>query len=439
MRLVLQSPDLPLTSPVTEAETLLLSRVVSAEPNRNIIRYLDRVETSPAQFARMARLGWRALVRGLRVTWMYFDSAARLALLVFVAQARWQWLRWRYFTEGAFFHFLTVMQLALRRGEHWVDARAVDIGAAPGRARTLRQRLRWHWAHFRQAQRARLRRKWEDAELALHYGEYWIDVHVADASAWLAAGWAYARPRSVPRRQLLAYAAATTVTLASLMAMAVFVSAAAARGLRIERAQPTPIAPRAGLHQAEARSLAALLFLPTPTPPPTVTPSPTPEPVLTATPIPMPYSFWQSTIPWEGGWTGASECYGMVYAPLGTGSFVWPTDGHYLVGKNYSWSWHPGLDLAGPLGEPIYAADSGVVVYAGWNTYGYGNMVILDHGNGWHTLYAHFSEIDVTCGQAIVQGQVIGRAGSTGNSTGPHLHFEMRGPNGRISPWNYLP
>ncbi|MCS6911386.1 MAG: M23 family metallopeptidase, partial [Anaerolineales bacterium] len=105
----------------------------------------------------------------------------------------------------------------------------------------------------------------------------------------------------------------------------------------------------------------------------------------------------------------------------------------------FSWRWHPGLDLGGEYDEPIYAADSGVVVYSGWNTYGYGNTVILDHGNGWHTLYAHFNSVLVTCGEAVTQGQIIGLAGSTGRSTGPHLHFEMRLGGGYVNPWNYLP
>jgi len=175
---------------------------------------------------------------------------------------------------------------------------------------------------------------------------------------------------------------------------------------------------------------------------PTVAPVPTatPQPVLTATPIPIPtaYPSWESTLPQYGGWNGAGQCWGPVAAPIGNGYFVWPTDHHVLVGRNYSY-WHPGLDLGGNLGDPLYAVDSGAVVYAGWNNYGYGNLVIIDHGNGWHTLYAHFNEIYVACGEAVTQGQIIGAAGTTGNSTGPHLHFEMRFGGGYVSPWNYLP
>jgi murein DD-endopeptidase MepM/ murein hydrolase activator NlpD len=182
---------------------------------------------------------------------------------------------------------------------------------------------------------------------------------------------------------------------------------------------------------------------PTPTfmPSPTATPEPTatPSPIPTATPIPIVYSVWESTLPQHGGWNGAGQCWGTVLAPLGTGTFVWPTDRHYLVGRDFSWRWHPGLDLGGEFDEPIYAADSGVVVYSGWNTYGYGNLIILDHGNGWHTLYAHLNAVLVGCGEAVTQGQLIGLAGSTGRSTGPHLHFEMRLGGNYVNPWNYLP
>lgn len=183
-----------------------------------------------------------------------------------------------------------------------------------------------------------------------------------------------------------------------------------------------------------------LLAQPTAMPPtPTPAPTPTPEPVVTATPIVMPYTAWESALSQYGGWNGAEQCWGPVLAPVGSGAFIWPTDKHYLVGKNFSWRWHPALDLGGDTGDPIYAADSGAVVYAGWNTYGYGNLVILDHGNGWHTLYAHFSQVNVACGQAVEQGAILGLAGSTGRSTGPHLHFEMRFNHNYVNPWDYLP
>jgi len=80
-----------------------------------------------------------------------------------------------------------------------------------------------------------------------------------------------------------------------------------------------------------------------------------------------------------------------------------------------------------------------VVVYAGWNDYGYGEMVVIDHGSGWQTLYAHLSQVNVGCGEEVYQGNVIGLMGSTGRSTGPHLHFEMRSDDhGRVNPWDFL-
>ena len=89
---------------------------------------------------------------------------------------------------------------------------------------------------------------------------------------------------------------------------------------------------------------------------------------------------------------------------------------------------------------PIYAADNGVIVYAGWNDWGYGNVVVIDHDGGWQTLYAHMSVLNVGCGQSVYQGDVIGYFGSTGNSSGPHLHFEMLNESyGKVNPWNFLP
>lgn len=179
------------------------------------------------------------------------------------------------------------------------------------------------------------------------------------------------------------------------------------------------------------------VFSPAPTL--SIQPTATPLPMPTATPIPLAQSVWQPSLPAETGWSGAETCSGEFLAPTGTGYFIWPINQHYLSGYDYSW-WHAGVDIAAQLGDPIYAADSGLIVYAGWNTWGYGNLIVIDHGNGWHTLYAHLSQLDVTCGQAVEQGAVIGWAGSTGHSTGPHLHFEMRFENeGRVNPWLYLP
>jgi LysM repeat protein len=133
---------------------------------------------------------------------------------------------------------------------------------------------------------------------------------------------------------------------------------------------------------------------------------------------------------------GTGSCGPISSGATGTGTFVWPTALHYLSGYHYDPSInHFGIDAAGILGSAIYATDGGVIVYAGWNDLGYGNMIIIDHGTGWQSLYGHLSEIDVVCGQSVAQGDTIGLMGSTGNSTGPHLHFEVRNSEGgRVDP-----
>ena len=138
---------------------------------------------------------------------------------------------------------------------------------------------------------------------------------------------------------------------------------------------------------------------------------------------------------------GPGFCGTIVDGAVGTGTFIWPAVNHFLSGFEYSPSTnHFGIDIAGALGNAIYAADNGVVVYAGWNDWGYGNVVVIDHDGGWQTLYAHLSSFNVGCGQSVYQGDVIGAFGSTGNSSGPHLHFEMLNESyGKVNPWNFLP
>lgn len=130
-----------------------------------------------------------------------------------------------------------------------------------------------------------------------------------------------------------------------------------------------------------------------------------------------------------GGYEGGS---------FGSGAFIWPTVNHTISGNDY-WSGHLAIDIGAPTGEPVKAADSGVIVFAGWATGGYGFIVAIDHGNGYQTLYAHLSSVSSYCGQSVSQGQRIGYAGSTGNSTGPHLHFEVRYQGGFVNPWFVLP
>ncbi|HEY5984167.1 MAG TPA: M23 family metallopeptidase [Anaerolineales bacterium] len=137
---------------------------------------------------------------------------------------------------------------------------------------------------------------------------------------------------------------------------------------------------------------------------------------------------------------GAGACPPTSGGAVGYGTFVFPTDRHQLSGFDYSVkSNHLGIDLAAELGDNVYAADGGVVVYAGANSYGYGNMIMIDHGTGFQTLYAHLSAIFTSCGFNVTQGEVIGAAGSTGRSTGAHLHFEVRTLSNVINPWDVLP
>ncbi|MCE1254546.1 MAG: M23 family metallopeptidase [Anaerolineae bacterium] len=137
---------------------------------------------------------------------------------------------------------------------------------------------------------------------------------------------------------------------------------------------------------------------------------------------------------------GAGFCGDVVDGPVGTGTFIWPTIEKYLSGYDYSPETnHYGIDIAGQLGNAIYAVDTGVVVYAGWNDWGYGNVVVIDHGEEWQSLYAHMNSINVSCGSPVYKGDVIGVMGSSGKSSGPHLHFELRKGTARLNPWSYLP
>lgn len=134
---------------------------------------------------------------------------------------------------------------------------------------------------------------------------------------------------------------------------------------------------------------------------------------------------------------GDGACGSIMEGAVGSGTFVWPTTSHSLSGYDYS-GIHPAVDFGGAVGNPVVASDSGVVVFAGWSNYGYGYMVVLDHGNGFQTAYAHLSAVAVTCGQSVYQGGYIGALGSTGNSTGPHLHFELSYGGAKLNPLEYL-
>ncbi|WP_421656866.1 peptidoglycan DD-metalloendopeptidase family protein [Leptothermofonsia sp. ETS-13] len=133
-----------------------------------------------------------------------------------------------------------------------------------------------------------------------------------------------------------------------------------------------------------------------------------------------------------------------TYLPGNSGKFngyIWPTKG--VLTSGYGWRWgrmHKGIDIAAPTGTPILAAAPGVVITAGWNSGGYGNLVEIQHADGSVTLYAHNNRILVRQGQRVEQGQQIAEMGSTGYSTGPHCHFEVHLPgHGAVNPMAYLP
>lgn len=129
-----------------------------------------------------------------------------------------------------------------------------------------------------------------------------------------------------------------------------------------------------------------------------------------------------------------------------TGSFIWPVASYVYVSSRFGQRVHPitgeiknhtGIDIASNQGTTIYAADGGTITLAAWNG-GYGNCVMIDHGNGYVTLYGHMSSIAVSQGQTVSQGDTIGYVGSTGNSTGPHLHFEVLKNGTRIDPEQFF-
>ncbi len=123
-------------------------------------------------------------------------------------------------------------------------------------------------------------------------------------------------------------------------------------------------------------------------------------------------------------------------ASKGTGVFGWPVAGQITQGY---WDRHRALDIGAWKGAPVLAADSGYVVAAGWDDSGYGRMVVIDHGNGFQTLYAHMAVYYVKVGDSVAKGQQIGEVGSTGNSTGPHLHFEIHQKGVQRNPFGFLP
>ena len=129
---------------------------------------------------------------------------------------------------------------------------------------------------------------------------------------------------------------------------------------------------------------------------------------------------------------------GPVDSTVSSSGMIWPISG--TVTSNFGWRWgrmHEGIDIAAPSGAPIVAAGAGNIVVAGWMG-GYGLMVVIDHGGGLATAYAHMSALGVGAGQSVAQGQTIGYIGCTGSCTGPHTHFEVRANGSPVDPLGYL-
>lgn len=142
----------------------------------------------------------------------------------------------------------------------------------------------------------------------------------------------------------------------------------------------------------------------------------------------------------------AGPGYSVSGSAVATGSWGWPCPSCYYitsrVGNRWhpitgAWKYHSGLDIGASYGATVIASDTGNVSLAGWNG-GYGNCVMINHNNGYYTLYGHLSSIAVSVGQSVSKGDTVGYVGSTGNSTGPHLHFEIRKGTDYLDPENYF-
>ncbi len=134
----------------------------------------------------------------------------------------------------------------------------------------------------------------------------------------------------------------------------------------------------------------------------------------------------------------AQATAGSTGTGVSDSGFIWPVNGAVVSGFGMRWGrMHEGIDITAPTGTPIWAAAAGTVIHAGWLG-GYGNLVVVDHGNGLATAYAHASVILVALGQEVAQGETLSLVGSTGNSSGPHLHFEVRVNGVAVDPLLYL-
>jgi peptidoglycan glycosyltransferase len=206
--------------------------------------------------------------------------------------------------------------------------------------------------------------------------------------------------------------------------------------LPVQTDQPSP---SPGVEPAPAPTGTAIAPIeqpPTEVPPETLAPTPTSMPTVTTIPgSPPPPDIPRDP---EKEDLTATTCPTTREILPGSGTFIWPSQYQALSGTDFM-EGHPGIDLSAPLGSAVYAADDGLVVFAGWTGIGYGNTILINHGNGFQTLYAHLSQISVHCAARVEKGKFIGFSGSTGNSSGPHLHFEVRVPGGYLNPLSVLP
>jgi murein DD-endopeptidase MepM/ murein hydrolase activator NlpD len=134
---------------------------------------------------------------------------------------------------------------------------------------------------------------------------------------------------------------------------------------------------------------------------------------------------------------GGGSCGAIYEGAVGNGYYIWPTAASQIT-QGYS-GVHAAIDIGGTEGVGVFASDSGVVVYTGWSDYGYGLLVVVDHGFGNQTAYAHLLSSYVSCGQSVFQGDTIAQLGNSGNSTGPHLHFEINTSTyGKVNPMLFV-
>lgn len=145
--------------------------------------------------------------------------------------------------------------------------------------------------------------------------------------------------------------------------------------------------------------------------------------------------------PWSNGYTGpeTGSCGDIAPGSGWTGSLTWPTDSHEIDPERGFRIGHGAIDILAPVGSPVYAAESGLVIWAGWSHWGGGNMIVLAHGNTRQTHYAHLATVDIGCGEFVNRGETIGTVGQTGAASVPHLHFIVREAGYNYDPLGWLP